>query len=103
MMRFNQCVRPALASVCAVVLSFAASVSAYAACSDPAAPGVDWSHCDLRNADLTDTALTGVDLTGADLSGATLADGSVCAPGSIGGCLSGPHIMSGMGGLAYSN
>ena len=73
-----------------------------AACSDPAAPGVDWSGCDLTNRDLFDANLIGANLSGANLSGVIWVDGTFCAEGSVGQCIPAP-TMSGMGGLAYSN
>jgi uncharacterized protein YjbI with pentapeptide repeats len=64
-----------------VVLSLAAT-TANAACSDLAAPGVDWSWCDksgaqlhladLSGADLRDANLIYAELTNADLRGAFL-------------------------------
>lgn len=85
----------------AVVLSLATITTANAACSDPAAPGVDWSGCVKKNAELVRADLSGADLggahlyeaklgganlTGADLSGAISPEGYVCAKGSIGTC-----------------
>jgi uncharacterized protein YjbI with pentapeptide repeats len=54
-----------------VVLSLAAT-TANAACSDPAAPGVDWSGCDKSGARLSGANLAGADLSGADLTYANL-------------------------------
>lgn len=78
-----------------VVLSLAAT-TANAACSDPAAPRVDWSGCDKSGADLSDAWLRGADLSGANLFGADLTDANLrgatwtdartCGEGSIGEC-----------------
>ena len=85
----------------AVVLSLGTTSSALAACSDPAARGVEWHGCGLTGANLTgaylygayliEADLTGADLSGANLSGADLSlatwvDGRDCAQGSIGEC-----------------
>ncbi len=50
---------------------------AEAACDDPPAPGVDWSHCDKRGADLSGADLQRADLTQADLSGADLTEANL--------------------------
>ena len=42
--------------------------SASAACSDPAAPEVDWKGCDKRGADLAGADLQRANLSGIDLS-----------------------------------
>ena len=52
-------------AVTAFVFFFSAAVSANAACSDPAGPGVDWSGCVLTHAYLYDANLSGADLSGA--------------------------------------
>jgi uncharacterized protein YjbI with pentapeptide repeats len=54
----------------------AGPVAAASPCpTDPtaeAAPGVDWSNCDLSSANLSGADLTGANLSGADLTGANL-------------------------------
>jgi uncharacterized protein YjbI with pentapeptide repeats len=85
----------------ALALSLTATSEAKAACSDPAAPEVDWSGCDKSNANLWNANLSGAnltdanlsyanltdaDLTYADLYGAMWPDGRVCAEGSMGAC-----------------
>jgi len=57
-----------------IVLSLAATATANAACSDPAAPNVDWSGCDKERASLKNADLSGANLTGADLSDTDLAN-----------------------------
>lgn len=57
----------------AVALSLTTALPAMAACSDHAAPNVDWSGCDLW----------GADLNGANLSLATWTDGRICAAPSV--------------------
>ncbi len=49
-----------------------ASSPASAACSDGAAPGVDWQGCSLQRADLSSADLSGADLQNADLQLAIL-------------------------------
>ena len=71
----------------AAALSLTLALPAMAACTDPAAPGVDWSgcnkattdlgyvnlcHADLINTDLRQANLTHADLSNADLSHADL-------------------------------
>ena len=65
-------------------ITFTSTQAAHAACTDPAAPNVNWSGCDLSGADLSFADLSGADLTdailyeanlmGADLSNADLTD-----------------------------
>lgn len=56
----------------ALALSLTAASEAKAACSDPAAPGVDWSGCDKSRANLSDAYLPYADLTNANLAYANL-------------------------------
>jgi len=100
-----------IASLFAILLAVSTGGPAHAACSDTAAPGVDWVGCnhqgaalveaDLRGADLRDADfrdadlrranLEGADITDADFSHADLSrtiwiDGRTCAIGSDGEC-----------------
>ena len=54
----------------ALLCAFTAS-TAYAACDDPAGPGVDWRGCQRIDTNLTDAIWT---------------DGRICAEDSIGEC-----------------
>ena len=53
-------------------LSLVTTSVVWAACSDPAAPDVDWSGCDLSGANLYDVDLSRVNLEGANLTDANL-------------------------------
>jgi uncharacterized protein YjbI with pentapeptide repeats len=70
----------------ALVLSLAATTTASAACSDPAALGVDWEGCQLTSAQLNNANLTGANLSGTNLGGALWINGMQCAKVSIGEC-----------------
>lgn len=50
----------------------AAAPAAIAACTDVAAPGVDWSHCNLAGKILTNANLTNANLRSSSLIGANL-------------------------------
>ena len=61
----------------AVMLSFGTASNAWAACGDPAGPGVDWNNCDKSEVNLSGKEMSGanlfsVNLTWANLSGARL-------------------------------
>jgi uncharacterized protein YjbI with pentapeptide repeats len=66
-------VRRKIALACvALCLSLTNASAVIAACSDPAAPLVDWSGCDKTGANLNHANLSGADLREANLSGADL-------------------------------
>ena len=58
-------------AVFSLMISFS-NQNAFAACSDPPAPGVDWSGCDKSGEDLPIADLSNADLSGADLSNINL-------------------------------
>ena len=47
---------------------------AHADCSDPAAPGVNWSGCDFTGSDLSSLDLSGADLSSGDFTGSDFSD-----------------------------
>lgn len=55
-----------------ILLSISTAGGAFAACSDPAAPKVDWSGCERQGAALAEANLSGADLRGADFRDADL-------------------------------
>ncbi len=76
-------------------VSLVAAPGALAApdCSAPAAPGVDWSGCDLSGANLNFASLAG-----ADLSGVNLTDANVFRADLSGANLTGAFVACGTGG-----
>lgn len=88
---FRACVASATVAVAMVLMasmvSFAPAAAAASSCpsvdqqtgtvTPPAAPGVDWSGCDLDHADLAGADLANADLSGAGLSGADLYDATL--------------------------
>jgi hypothetical protein len=48
-------------------LTLCAAFPAFAACSDPAGPGVDWTGCNLAGMNLSAANLPGANLTGANM------------------------------------
>jgi Pentapeptide repeats (8 copies) len=55
-----------------LLLAFAVTSTAHAACIDPPMPKVDWVSCDKHGTNLTGARLEGANLTYADLTGARL-------------------------------
>ncbi len=93
-----------------VALSLAAT-TANAACSDPAAPNVNWRDCDKSGADLTNANLRYADLartnlSGADLTGAILIEANLSYAGLDSTVLVGANLrdvnLTGAD-LAYAN
>jgi uncharacterized protein YjbI with pentapeptide repeats len=81
----------------AVVLSLATTTTANAACSDAAAPKVDWGGCDkidahLSRANLTDASLTGAYLNGVYLNGANLTKANLTSANLTGAYLIGANL-----------
>mgnify|MGYP000717909949 CR=1 FL=1 len=93
-----------------IVLSLAATATANAGCTDPVAPNVDWSVCNmggaslrkakmggayLRYVDLTQTDLSSAGLANVNLSGADLYDANLTGADLTGAKLSGATWIDG--------
>lgn len=83
----------------AVVLSLTITTTAFAACSDPASRGVDWSGCnksgtDLKGAFLTAAMLQDTNLSNANLSGAALQDAILTGADLTGANLTGADLFA---------
>ena len=89
--------------LCLILLLISLDRSAFAACSDPSGPGVDWSECvkigikldgaDLSNANLRGLLLSGSTVTDTSFNGADLSDARFASTDLTGSDFSNANLM----------